>query len=262
VTPVDNQPPPLEEYNLFTTDRALAEALEREAPGCDVRELDEIGVLAGRAQTIALGFDANAYPPELHTHDRFGHRIDEVRFHPAWHALMQLATLRGLHASPWNDPVPCAHLRRAAKFFIWSQVESGHGCPLSMTYAAVAALRAQPELAARWEPRLTQQAYDPRLVPIEAKNAALCGMAMTEKQGGSDVRANQTRAQPIGARGPGREYFLSGQKWFCSAPMSDAFLVLAQTDAGLSCFLVARVLDDGTRNPFANSAIAATLRAK
>jgi putative acyl-CoA dehydrogenase len=249
--PLENQPPLLEDYNVFSTDRALQEAVAREAPGCDIAEVVEIGELAGRPATITLGFDANVYPPELQTHDRFGNRIDEVRFHPAWHALMRLATERGLGAAPWRDRDPSAHVRRAAKFFIWSQVESGHGCPLSMTYAAVPALRAQPELAARWEPALVARTYDPRLRALESKDSALCGMAMTEKQGGSDVRANQTRAVPLAARGPGCEYALTGHKWFCSAPMSDAFLVLAQTDAGLGCFLVPRVLEDGTRNPFA-----------
>jgi putative acyl-CoA dehydrogenase len=248
---VENQPPPLADYNLFTSDAALAEAFEREAPGCDPAELVEIGDLAGRPETIQLGFDANANPPELHTHDRFGNRIDEVRFHPAWHALMQSATQRGLSAAPWRDPAPYPHVRRAAKFFVWSQVESGHGCPISMTYAAVPALRTQPDVAANWEAAFANRAYDPRLLPIAQKTAALCGMGMTEKQGGSDVRTNRTRAVPVASRGPGREYLLTGHKWFCSAPMCDAFLVLAQTDGGIACFLVPRVLPDETRNPFA-----------
>jgi putative acyl-CoA dehydrogenase len=248
---VENQPPVLEDYNLYTTDRALVEAVAREAPGTEDDELASLGELAGRSETIALGFDANEHPPELRTHDRFGNRIDEVRFHPSWHALLRHATQAGLHGTPWRDRPPFPHVRRAAKFFIWGQIESGHGCPLSMTYAAVPVLRAQPDVAAAWVGPLTARDYDPRLQPIEAKSAALCGMGMTEKQGGSDVRSNRTRAVPLERPGPGCEYLLAGHKWFCSAPMSDGFLVLAQTTRGLSCFLVPRVLGDGTRNPFA-----------
>jgi putative acyl-CoA dehydrogenase len=248
---VENQPPPLEGYNLFATDKALVEALEREAPGSPPDEFELLGELAGRPEVIALGFAANEHPPQLQTHDRFGHRIDEVRFHPAWHTLMRHAVQAGLHGGPWRDLMPYPHARRAAKFFIWSQVESGHGCPISMTYAAVPAVSAQPELAAVWVPAFAERAYDPELRAIAQKTSALCGMGMTEKQGGSDVRANQTRAVAADRRGPGCEYLLTGHKWFCSAPMNDAFLVLAQTGAGISCFLVPRVLADGTRNPFA-----------
>ena len=248
---VSNQPPPLERYDVFGSDRALVQAFGREAPGADAAELHQIGALAGQPETIALGFEANEHEPELRTHDRFGHRIDEVHFHPAWHALMRQATAFGLHAAPWLDRAPYPHVRRAVKFFVWSQVESGHGCPISMTYAAVPALNAQPEIASAWVPKLAERVYEPELAPIARKRAAIAGMGMTEKQGGSDVRANQTHATPAGARGPGREYVLRGHKWFCSAPMSDAFLVLAQTEKGVSCFLVPRVLDDGTRNAFA-----------
>lgn len=244
---VVNQAPPLASYDLFSADRALSDGVAREAPGFDRDELIELGTLAGNPDVIQLGFDANTNPPELHTHDRYGYRIDEVRFHPAWHVLMSTAASHGLHAAPWLDSVPHAHVRRAAKFYVWSQVEAGHGCPISMTYAAIPALRTTPGLAARWEGKLGARRYDPRLVPIDEKSSAICGMAMTEKQGGSDVRANQTRATRTSADG---EYLLSGHKWFCSAPMSDAFLVLAQTDGGLSCFLAPRVLDDGSRNPF------------
>jgi len=247
---VENQPPPLANYNVFTSDRALADALAHHAPEVSTGELVRLGELAGRSEIIALGFDANEHPPELQTHDRFGNRIDEVRFHPAWHELMRHATNAGLHGTPWQDAEAHPHLRRAAKFYVWGQVESGHGCPISMTYAAVPVLRSQPELAA-WLPALMQPKYDPRLLPIAEKSAALCGMGMTEKQGGSDVRSNRTRAEPVAARGAGREYRLTGHKWFCSAPMSDAFLVLAQAPSGLSCFLVPRALPDGTRNPFA-----------
>jgi putative acyl-CoA dehydrogenase len=248
---VSNQPPPLEGHNLFTGDKALTEAIAREAPGAPHDELREVGLLAGQPEIIALGFEANRNEPELLTHDRFGNRIDEVRFHPAWHALMEHATAHGLHASPWVDNAPNPHVRRAAKFFLFSQVESGHGCPISMTYAAVPALRVQPELAAAWVPALAECAYEPRLVQIAQKRAATCGMGMTEKQGGSDVRANETHAVPAAEPGPGAEYLLTGHKWFCSAPMSDMFLVLGQARAGVSCFLVPRVLEDGSRNPFA-----------
>lgn len=248
---VDNQPPPLENYNVYTSDRALVEAFERDAPGAPQSELRSLGELAGRAETIALGFDVNEHPPELRTHDRFGHRIDEVRFHSAWHELMHSATTHGLHAAPWHDRAPHAHVRRAAKFFVWSQVESGHGCPISMTYASIPALSLEPAIAATWVPRLVERAYDPRLLPIAQKQAALCGMGMTEKQGGSDVRSNTTRGVPVTSGGTGREYLLTGHKWFCSAPMCDAFLMLAQAGSGISCFFVPRVLDDGTPNPFA-----------
>jgi putative acyl-CoA dehydrogenase len=248
---VENQSPALESYDLFSSDRALLEALEAYAPGAPREELQALGILAGLPEIIRLGFDANEHPPELRTHDRFGNRIDEVRYHPAYHELMRHATEHGLHGAAWRDPQPYPHVRRAAKFFIWSQGEAGHGCPISMTYAAVPALRAQPELASIWEPAFETRAYDPRLVPLAEKRAALCGMAMTEKQGGSDVRANTTRAIAVTAEGSGREYLLTGHKWFCSAPMCDAFLVLAQSRDGLSCFLVPRVLADGTRNPFA-----------
>ncbi|MGA8475266.1 MAG: acyl-CoA dehydrogenase family protein [Candidatus Cybelea sp.] len=247
---VENQPPLLANYNVFTSDRGLTEALAHHAPDASTEVLVRLGELAGRSEILALGFDANEHPPELQTHDRFGNRIDEVRFHPAWHDLLRHATNAGLHGTPWQDAGTHPHLRRAAKFYVWGQVESGHGCPISMTYAAVPVLRSQPELAA-WLPALMQPEYDPRLLPIAKKSAALCGMGMTEKQGGSDVRSNRTRAEPVGARGPGCEYLLTGHKWFCSAPMSDAFLVLAQASAGLSCFLVPRTLPDGTRNPFA-----------
>src|SRR5579862_9891835 len=183
---VENQPPPLENYNLFTLDRALADAFAREAPGADAAPLAQLGELAGKAETIALGFEANEHSPELRTHDRFGNRIDEVRFHPAWHTLMQHAARAGLAGAAWRDSTPYPHVRRAAKFYVWGQVESGHGCPISMTYAAVPVLRAQPELASVWLEPLAAMQYDPRLVPIAQKSAALCGMGMTEKQGGSD----------------------------------------------------------------------------
>ncbi|TMF19360.1 MAG: isovaleryl-CoA dehydrogenase [Chloroflexi bacterium] len=242
-----NQPPPLVDYNLFESDAPLRESLEREGASWAHDLVHELGRLAGTEEAIDWGFQANANPPRLRTHDRFGERIDEVEFHPAWHELMKVAVGHGLHALPWREPRPGAHAARAAAFYIWSQVEGGHGCPVSMTYAAVPALRQSPALAAEWEPLMTTLAYDPGLRPHGAKKGVLFGMAMTERQGGSDVRSNTTRAEPLGTNG---EHRLTGHKWFCSAPMCDAFLVLAQAPGGLSCFLLPRVLPDGTRNGF------------
>jgi putative acyl-CoA dehydrogenase len=247
---VFNQPPPLAGVNLFDADRPLAEALRREGGGWAEERVRAFAAVAGRAETLAWGFAANENRPVLKTHDRTGRRIDEVEFHPAWHALLGLGVAHGLHALPWREPQPGAHAARAALFITLAQVEAGVGCPLSMTFSAMPALRVQPEVAALWEPRLTSLAYDPRLVPAAEKAGALCGMAMTEKQGGSDVRANTTRARPLGRGGPGAAYELTGHKWFCSAPMCDAFLVLAQAPAGLSCFLLPRFTPDGERNGF------------
>ncbi|MFF3492576.1 acyl-CoA dehydrogenase family protein [Streptomyces sp. NPDC002795] len=246
---VTNQVPPLVGYDVFSADPALTQGLKRHL---DPALLDEtladltlLGRTAGSAQAQEWGRLANENPPRLRTHDRYGHRIDEVEFHPAWHRLLGKGASAGL-TSAWTRPG--GHLRRAAAFLVWSQVEAGHLCPLSMTHAAVPALRTDPELAAEWEPRLTSTVYDFGMRPAARKAGVLFGMAMTEKQGGSDVRANTTRAVPLSEDGA---YALTGHKWFCSAPMSDGFLVLAQTDAGLTCFLVPRVLEDGTRNPFA-----------
>ena len=244
-----NQPPPLEGYNLFEQDRVLVEALEREGAGWARARVSQLGHIAG-GEPLKWGVQANTYTPVLRTHDRYGNRIDEVEFHPAWHELMRLAVEYELHALPWRAPRSGAHVARAALFFIVSQAEAGHLCPVSMTYSSVPALRAQPEIAAEWEPRITSNVYDPRMIPAPEKHGVLCGMAMTEKQGGSDVRANTTRATALRGRGPGAEYALTGHKWFCSAPMCDVFLVLALTDRGLSCFLLPRWLPDGTRNRF------------
>ncbi len=244
-----NQSPPLADYNLFREDRALVEALRREGGGWAEARADRLGALAG-GEPIVWGSQANANPPILRTHDRFGHRIDEVEFHPAWHQLLQLAVSEECHALPWREARPGAHVARAALFYLMAQVEAGHTCPISMTYAVVPALSAQPELAGQWVPRLTSTVYDRRMMPAPEKNGALCGMAMTEKQGGSDVRANTTWARPLGGRGPGAEYEITGHKWFCSAPMCDVFLVLAQVEGGLSCFLLPRWRPDGTRNAF------------
>jgi putative acyl-CoA dehydrogenase len=246
-----NQSTPLENYNVFAEDRPLVEALRREGGEWAEDRVLEIGEVAGRAQTLRWGAEANENEPVLRTHDRFGHRIDEVSFHPAWHELMRIGIGHGVHALPWREPQPGAHVARAAMFIALSQAEAGIGCPISMTYSAIPALRAQPELAEEWEPRFLSLSYDgERLVPAPDKAGALCGMAMTEKQGGSDVRANTTAARPLNGGGPGAEYEITGHKWFCSAPMCDAFLVLAQADAGLSCFLLPRFTPDGERNRF------------
>ncbi|ANP50283.1 putative acyl-CoA dehydrogenase [Streptomyces griseochromogenes] len=250
---VTNQPPALAGYDLFTADRALVEAVERHTvPDVldEVRdELSTLGRASGSAQVQEWGVQANEHPPRLRTHDRYGHRIDEVEFHPAWHRLLGKGVGAGLTGA-WTRPA--GHVRRAAGFLIWTQVEAGNCCPLSMTHAAVPALRADPALAAEWEPRLTSTVYDRELRPAALKPGALFGMGMTEKQGGSDVRANTTEARPLAEAGT---YTLRGHKWFCSAPMSDGFLVLAQASpsrgqGGLTCFLVPRVLADGTRNVF------------
>jgi putative acyl-CoA dehydrogenase len=240
-----NQPPPLEGYNLFLENRPLAEALGREGAGWATERVAAFGGLL-TGEPLEWGRLANENPPRLKTHDRFGNRIDEVEFHPAWHALMRTSVEHGLHALSWQEEQPGAQVARAALFFLMAQVEAGHGCPISMTHAAVPALRAQHDLAAEWEPLLTAPVYDPGLRPTREKQGALCGMAMTEKQGGSDVRANTTVARELGHG----EYELTGHKWFCSAPMSDVFLVLAQAEGGLSCFVLPRVLPDGTRNAF------------
>ncbi len=247
-----NQPPPLQDYNLLDADAALSEGVEREGASCARDGLREVGRLAGTPECMAWGFQANLYPPVLRAYDRVGNRIDEVEFHPAWHQLLSVAVEHGMHGAPWVDKRPGAHVARAAAFFLWSQVESGMGCPVSMTYASVPTLRQQPELAVRWEPLVSSRRYDPGLRPVSEKAGVLVGMAMTERQGGSDVRANTTRAEPVRSdvRGPGAEYRLNGHKWFCSAPICDAFLVLAQAPGGLSCFLLPRVLPDGSRNGF------------
>ncbi|MFG2897996.1 acyl-CoA dehydrogenase family protein [Streptomyces zaomyceticus] len=246
---VTNQPPPLVGHDVFTSDRALTEAVERHLAPELLAEAREDLVLLGRAngsaQVREWGERANTRPPRLRTHDRFGHRIDEVEFDPAWHRLLGKSVGAGL-TDAWGRPG--GHVRRAAGFLVVSQTEAGHGCPLSMTHAAVPALRAEPEVAEVWEPAATSHVYERGLRPVAEKPGVLLGMAMTEKQGGSDVKANTTRARPLAAAG---EYTLTGHKWFCSAPMSDAFLVLAQAPAGLTCFLVPRVLADGSRNAFA-----------
>lgn len=246
---VENQPQPLENYNLYLADTALQSAVEREGASWAFSDLIAFGELAGQRESIERGFQANKYQPELRTHDRYGHRIDQVDFPPSYHQLMTTAIEHGLHASPWSDPKPGAHVARAAKYYLHTQVEAAHGCPITMTFAAIPALRHQPNLLREWAPKIMARTYDPSNRPHTEKSAITIGMAMTEKQGGSDVRRNTTRAYPIGQTGPGEAYELVGHKWFVSAPMCDAFLVLAQTDNGLSCFLVPRWRPDGSKNP-------------
>ena len=241
---VFNQPPALAGYDVFGSDVALEEAVAREGAGWAAGELHDLGRQAGSFEAQELGRRANEYPPVLLTHDRYGNRVDRVRYHPAYHELMTVAITNGLHAAPWGDVRPGSHVARAAKVVVWYQVDGGHICPISMTYSVVPALRHAPGLAVEWEPRLTVRVYDRADAPLSDKGGATCGMAMTEKQGGSDVRANTTAAEPVGDG-----YLLRGHKWFCSAPMSDAFLMLAQAPKGLSCFLVPRWRPDGTRNP-------------
>ena len=246
-----NQPPPHVGHNVYTDDMVLFEAVTREGAGWAHDELTTLGAMAGDTRWLDCGDAANRYPPQLATHDRFGHRIDEVRFHPTYHDLMAAGVAMGLHAAPWRPDAPTgSHVARAAKTLVWTRVDAGHICPLSMTYAVVPTLRTQPQLAEIWEPRVTSGTYDPTYGPAQDKAGALFGMAMTEKQGGSDVRANTTRAEPIDGSDAGDLYALTGHKWFCSAPMNDAFLVLAQAGPGLSCLLVPRWLPDGTRNTF------------
>jgi putative acyl-CoA dehydrogenase len=242
-----NQPPALEGYDLYGENRPLVEAVECEGAAWADTKLRAFGTLLG-GESLELGRVANENPPRLRTHDRFGERIDEVEFHPAWHALLGLGVKHGLHSSPWREPRPGAHVARAAAFMTLAEVEAGVGCPLSMTFAALPALRSEPALLDEWSPLLTSMVYDPGLRPAVDKAGALCGMAMTERQGGSDVRANETAANRAGD-GEG-EATLRGHKWFCSAPMCDAFLVLAQAPGGLTCYLLPRVLPDGERNAF------------
>ncbi|GGS50678.1 acyl-CoA dehydrogenase family protein [Streptomyces griseoviridis] len=243
---VTNQPPPLAPYDA-AEDTALLEGVRREGAGWAEEELRRLGLRAGSTEAQEWGELANLHAPVLRSHDRYGHRIDEVEYHPSWHHLMRAAVGAGLAGAPWADDRPGAHVARTAGGLVWGHTEAGHGCPTSMTYAAVPVLRRRPDLAKLYEPGLTSREYEPGLRAPAEKRGLLAGMGMTEKQGGSDVRTNTTAATPTAESGV---YTLRGHKWFTSAPMCDLFLVLAQAPGGLSCFLVPRVLPDGTRNTF------------
>ncbi|HET9202211.1 MAG TPA: acyl-CoA dehydrogenase family protein [Acidimicrobiia bacterium] len=243
---VTNQPPPLVDYDMAAADPVLSDALAREGAGDRLAVVEQHGRLMGVAETFGWGAQANKNPPVLHTHDAWGNRADIVEYHPSWHSLLGLAVEHGLHSLPWEaDPGDGSHPTRTALTFLASQVEAGHFCPVSMTTSAVPVIRRQPDLALEWEPLQLARAYDPSFRPASKKSGVLVGMGMTEKQGGSDVRANTTRATPIGSDG---EFVLTGHKWFMSAPMSDAFLVLATTGKGLSCFFLPRFTPDGEVN--------------
>ncbi|MDX2358270.1 acyl-CoA dehydrogenase family protein [Dietzia sp. PP-33] len=241
-----NQAPPRVDVDEYALDPALQEAVAVFSPHARVERFHEIGRHVGTEQYQHDAELANTLTPVHRAHDRWGNRVDEIEFHPAYHRIMEYSVSRGLHTSAWADPGPGANVERAVGFMLVSQIEAGHGCPLSMTHAVVPSLRLSPELAAEWETALLSTVYDPELRDPATKSGVLFGMAMTEKQGGSDVRANTTTAEPLGDG----LHVLRGHKWFCSAPQSDAFLVLAQSPEGLSCLLVPRVLPGGERNPF------------
>jgi putative acyl-CoA dehydrogenase len=241
---VANQPPPLEPYNLFSSDRVLRAAVKREGADWAADGLTTLGATLGKPEIVKLGFDANRFPPQFRAFDRYGHRLDEVEFHPAWHELMAIALRAGLHASPWAEPKPGAHVARAAGTYMLTQVESGVYCPIAMTYGSVPTLKQAPDIAKPWLPKIFARDYDRRFAPVAEKTGALIGMGMTENQGGSDLRTNTTRAEPAGDG----TFRLHGHKWFMSAPMCDAFLVLAQSPKGLSCFFMPRWTPDGERN--------------
>jgi len=240
---VTNQPPAFEGVNIFAADNALNNAVAKNGGDVCAKRLTEFGARCGSAEIIDLGFTANQNPPKLKQFDRYGHRIDEVEFHPAYHELMAFGLGAAVSSAAWTEQ-EAGHVLHSALMFMMGQVDGGVCCPMSMTYASVPALRANPKIAAEWEPRIGAGVYDSRVIPASEKNGVTIGMAMTEKQGGSDVRANTTRATSIG----GDAYSLTGHKWFCSAPMCDGFLTLAHTDAGLTCFLVPRWTPDGERN--------------
>ena len=241
---VVNQPYALEDYDLFTGDAALVEAVDREGASFARDLLEAYGKTLGAAKVIELGALANRHPPEFDTHDRYGRRVDLVRFHPSYHELMRLAIESGIHSSPWTDPGSGAHVARAARFYMQSQIEAGHGCPITMTFASTPTLKLEPSVASEWLPKIHARVYDPRNLRAAEKAGLTIGMAMTEKQGGSDLRLNSTQATPAGDG----MYEIVGHKFFVSAPMCDAFLTLAQTPQGLTCFFAPRWLPDGSKN--------------
>ena len=244
---VTNQPPRLADYNVYQRDAALRAAVaEGGAAWCE-QPLKDYGEVTGSAEAIRLGFQANENRPVFKSHDEFGHRINFVEYHPAYHRLMALAIERGIHSLPWTHPQRGAHVARAALQYMQHQVESGHGCPTTMTFAAIPTLRLAPELARQWAPKVIARSYDPADAPPQEKPGLTLGMAMTEKQGGSDVRANSTRAEPTSVDGV---CAITGHKYFVSAPMSDGFIILAHAPGGLSCFLLPRWRPDGQRNGF------------
>ena len=240
-----NQPPTLGDLDLFSSDPVLTGGVREFDASWAEERLSDFGRLSGSVETHELAEAANRYPPELRTHDRYGNRIDQVDFHPAWHELMGRAVAHGVHSLGWSQNRAGSQVARTSLMYIDSQVEQGHGCPISMTASVVPSLRMAPALSAVWEPRLLSTEYDPSFQPAGSKRGTLMGMGMTEKQGGSDVRANTTAATPASDH-----HLLTGHKWFTSAPMCDAFLVLAQAPGGLSCFFVPRFLEDGTPNTF------------
>ena len=245
---VTNQVPELQDYNIFTTDVVLTDGVRREQAGWHEQALTRFGAELGSSEILRLGDLANRHPPELDTHDRFGNRIDRVEFHPSWHALLALMRREGLHALPWLQPKAGAHVARAAGYFMQAQVEAGSLCPTTMTFASIPVLQNEPQLFAELQSRLFSCEHDPRDLPLAQKKSILIGMGMTEKQGGSDVRTNATVARPLNGHGRGAGYALTGHKWFFSAPMCDAHMVLARTEAGLSCFFVPRWHPDGSKN--------------
>jgi len=246
---VENMPSVLENYDAYKQDQALIDAVGANGGAWAESDLSRFGRLCGSEELIAWGMQANENKPTLHTHSRHGARIDEVRFHPSYHQLMASSMREGIHASHWLEPKAGAHVARAAKSYLMAQVEAGHGCPITMTSAAIPTLKRQPDLYAQWSDKILNPDYDARNISHSLKESVTIGMAMTEKQGGSDVQANSTRAFPVGVKGAGQLYELVGHKYFVSAPMSDAFLVLAQAEGGISCFLVPRWRPDGTKNP-------------
>jgi putative acyl-CoA dehydrogenase len=245
---VINQPEPLGDYNLFEGNRALRDALKFNAPQLDLGVFHSLGAQLGTAAMQTHARLANVHGPQLRSYSRFGHRIDEVEFHPSYHALMKAACAAGLHATPWTDTDASPHMRRAAGFMLFTELEPSILCPISMTYAVTPALRSNPALYADWGPKLASRSYDPALKPWREKAGVTMGMGMTEKQGGSDVRANTTQAVAAGEDTWGRRFRVTGHKWFLSAPMCDAFLILAQAPSGLSCFFLPRILPDGSLN--------------